>query len=619
MNKRNALFSGVCLLMAATALTSCHDELDNSKNAARYTYNFVGDASAVQEKTTTGRHILAEEDNTVKSTWTIGDKIMTFVVNDGSQANAYNQITSQTNKSNGIFGGKLSTNNAITTSSSIAFFYPGSAAVGGNRTITPVTQTQEGKEYYHDESQTITKLVELNLTRQDGTLETIGKRFDFQWALKTPKKVTETDVNVYIGQMKRISVIWGLRFTDENNQPLQNIDKIYISNVKGSDIFDLEKGEFINSNPTDESMNVVLEAGQGKKFSSVGGKYTYAAFLPGTYTDVLVMAYVGNKCYKKVYTKPITFNEGQIYRTDVLKMQEVKKKPSVNVEGIEWATGNFIHYKEGRQEYWGIAPTQWWISKRAVTVDGNRRETASGHNLVSSQFVDGPVGDENDNDLFRFGDIESAHALNSGRLKQGNWDIAQKLFEAGGPLRGVTNDRSKANYGDLVWYYTMQKPNTYRMPHEDELRTLYEKANVIPAYCYTDKGTVVYGGFFTTHKGQAADRKKSFPTKVKAYYKYSDVTALVQANMGLFLPITGRRVHANPIMGLRDMSWNLGAYGQYASSTSKGSLNSFVFMFGPTEWSTGAPVKGQASAIRPVLVKKGTTDDPVFEPFKNIK
>ena len=79
--------------------------------------------------------------------------------------------------------------------------------------------------------------------------------------------------------------------------------------------------------------------------------------------------------------------------------------------------------------------------------------------------------------------------------------------------------------------------------------------NVQPAYCYTDKGTLVYGAYYTTNTGSASNRLKAFPTGVRAYDKYKNVTALVRANIGLFLPITGKRETLNDLMGLRDMTW----------------------------------------------------------------
>nr|MBF0970891.1 hypothetical protein [Alloprevotella tannerae] len=96
------------------------------------------------------------------------------------------------------------------------------------------------------------------------------------------------------------------------------------------------------------------------------------------------------------------------------------------------------------------------------------------------------------------------------------------------------------------------------------------------------------------------------------------MTALVRANKGLFLPVTGRRSDGVAAIGYRDMSYGLGAYGQYMSSTS--AAMSWDFLFGPTEWKFSRNSKGQAKAIRPVLVEESATgSDNSFAPFANIK
>lgn len=477
-----------------------------------------------------------------------------------------------------------------------------------NKTITPVVLSKERSSLFHEESDKTQELVALDLTQQDGTAETIGNRFDFQWAKQSPKSVSGKKVNVNIGKMKRLVTIWGLRFTDDKNKPLANIDSIYVSNVKGSDVLKLSDGTFVDGNPEDEMMNVVLKPKAGKKFSSVGGNYTYVAFLPGTYEDVVVTAYVGNKVYQKSYSS-ITFGSDKIYRTDLLKMEDTKQKAYVEVQGIKWATGNFIHYKEGSQEYWGIAPTQWWISRRAVMLNSNRKEVSSGGILQSSQFESSPKQTTDDVDLFRFGSIAKALSFNgliNGADTWGENEISQKISSDG-------------KHGDIVWYYTKGNKRKYRMPTEAELRTLYTTANVIPAYCYTDKGTVVYGAFFTNNASNDANkRKKLFPTKAKKYDKYTNVTALVRANKGLFLPVTGRRLNGSDVIGYRDMAYGAGAYGQYMSSTS--ALMNWDFFFGPTEWNFAKAPKAQAKAIRPVLVEESATgSDNSFAPFANIK
>lgn len=603
--KKNIFFPIACALMAAPLLTSCQDDVDSSagENSNTHTYSLVVDASEGLQQAPASRALTEDASHSIKSSWANEDEILTYVINDGLEATNYSIITNKNLGNGNRFDGEIASKKAITTSSQIAFLYPGKAAQGNDKTITPVVLSKERSSLFHEESDKTQELVALNLTQQDGTAETIGNRFDFQWTKQSPKFVNGKTVNVNIGKMKRLVTIWGLRFTDDKNKPLANIDSIYVSNVKGSDVLKLSDGTFVDGNPEDEVMNVVLKPKAGKKFSSVGGNYTYVAFLPGTYEDVVVTAYVGNKVYQKSYSS-ITFGSDKIYRTDLLKMEDTKQKAYVEVQGIKWATGNFIHYKEGSQEYWGIAPTQWWISRRAVMLNSNRKEVSSGGILQSSQFESTPKQTTDDVDLFRFGSIAKALSFTgiAGLDTWGKTEISQQISSDG-------------KHGDIAWYYTKDNKRKYRIPTEAELKTLYTTAHVIPAYCYTDKGTVVYGAFFTTNNGE---RKKLFPTKAKKYDKYTNVTALVRANKGLFLPITGRRSDGAAAIGYRDMAYSLGAYGQYMSSTS--AAMNWDFFFGPTEWNFSKNSKGQAKAIRPVLVEESATgSDNSFAPFANIK
>lgn len=604
--KKNILFPIACALMAAPLLTSCQDDVDSSagENSNIHTYSLVADASEGLQQAPASRALTEDASHNIKSSWANEDEILAYVINDGLEATNYSTITNKNLGNGNRFDGEIASKKAITTSSQIAFLYPGKAAQGNDKTITPVVLSKERSSLFHEESDKTQELVALDLTQQDGTAETIGNRFDFQWAKQSPKSVSGKKVNVNIGKMKRLVTIWGLRFTDDKNKPLANIDSIYVSNVKGSDVLKLSDGTFVDGNPEDEVMNVVLKPKAGKKFSSVGGNYTYVAFLPGTYEDVVVTAYVGNKVYQKSYSS-ITFGSDKIYRTDLLKMEDTKQKAFVEVQGIKWATGNFIHYEENGQEYWGIAPTQWWISRRAVMLNSSRKEVSSGGILQSSQFESSPEQTTDDVDLFRFGSIAKAlsfKGLINGADAWGKTEISQQISPDG-------------KYGDIAWYYTKDNKRKYRMPTEAELKTLYTTAHVIPAYCYTDKGTVVYGGFFTTNNGE---RKKLFPTKAKRYDKYTNVTALVRANKGLFLPVTGRRLPGSATIGYRDMAYGAGAYGQYMSSTS--ALLGWDFFFGPSEWNFSKNDKGQAKAIRPVLVEESATgSDNSFAPFANIK
>ena len=604
--KKNVLFPVACFLMVAPLLTSCHDDVDSStaENTTIHTYSLVADgANALQQEPAT-RALKEDANHKIKSEWGGQDDILAYVVGgDDLHTANYSYITNRNLGGKSNFDGEIASSAALTTNSEIAFLYPGKAAQGNNRTITPVVKNDDRSSLYLEASDKTQKLVELNLSKQDGTAKTIGERFDFQWTKQKPKKVEGKKVDVSLGELKRIVTIWGLRFTDENNRPLENIDSIYISNVKGSDIFDLNSGKYIDNNEEDEVMNIVLKPKTGKKFSSKDGNYTYVAFIPGTYTDVVVTAYVGGKVLQRSY-KSLNFDTGKIYRSDILKMEDTKQKAFVEVQGIKWATGNFIHYQEGTQEYWGIAPAQWWISRRAVMLNSSRKEVSSGGILQSSQFESGPEQTTDDVDLFRFGSIAKALSFTgiAGLDVWGQTEISQQISSDG-------------KHGDIAWYYTKDNKRKYRIPTEAELKTLYTTAHVIPAYCYTDKGTIVYGGFFTTNNGE---RKQLFPTKARRYDKYTNVTALVRANKGLFLPVTGRRSDGVATIGYRDMTYGLGAYGQYMSSTS--AILNWDFLFGPTKWEFSKNAKGQAKAIRPVFIEESSTgSDNTFAPFANIK
>ena len=623
MNRTSIKLLAFCSIVMSVFTACQSNDVDNDKdnNTAQHIYTIKAESTAAQDSAEVSRALAVDANNkkVLHSTWAAGDKLIAFVSSDGTSntRTSYWTIAADKSGKGSTFTGQIAAkgNAKVKATDDLCFFYPADAV---GKSIEPVTKTGEddGKPY-HDEVNHISNLLALNMTRQDGTAETIGKLYDYQYKQVKPKSIVGTNLNVSIGNMKRIVSLWGLRFTDNNNNILTNIDSVYISNVKGSDVFDLSTGSFVTDNPADESMNIVVTPPTGQKVSSAGGKYTYISLLPGTYTNVLIMVYVGNKCYKKEYPR-LSFDEGKIYHSDLLSMSEVLPEPYVEVQGIKWATGNFIHYSSGTGEYWGIAPAQWWISRRAVMLGGNRKPVSAGGTIMSSQFEDNPTQTTDDVDLFRFGDIVTALNLKTDKYKSGNIDIQKKFYVGDGPLKAQTTNTSNAKYGDIVWYYTMNNHKRYRLPSEDELKTLYSTANVVPAYCYTDKNTVVYGAYFTNHT--SGPRVQGFPTGVKAYYKYSNVTALVRANKGLFLPISGLRIIDNDKMGFRDMAWGAGAYGQYMSSKSHGLLGSDRFKFGPSKWEFKSEIKAQASAIRPVLDSEDANQsDPVYPDFSNIR
>lgn len=618
MKQKKVWLIALSCLCSAVWLSSCSDGEDvvggDDKEQTVYQYNITADAT-LSANTGQTRSMAEDPDNTIRSTWEKGDQIIAYRLNDNDQSKEtqYSLLASTSAGQSSPFDGMFKTTAAISTSDDLCFFYPGAASGNQGKTIVPVVRnTGDGKQaplVYYEQQPAIKHQVELNISKQDGTIATIGKKFDYQWAKVKPTSVNGTEVKVQIGQMQRKIAIWGLRFADKNGNILTNIDSLSISNVKALDVLDLGTGEFVTDNSTDETNTIVLTPANNGKFTSANGKYTYAALLPGTYTDVMVMAYVGNTCYYKTYSS-VTFAQDNVYRTNVLGMEVAEPKPYVEVQGIKWATGNFIHYSKDTNypEYWGIAPTQWWISDYAMT--------QADETVISSQFIQDAKSHSDDLDLFRYGDIGDALNVRSTTEKELTVDIKKQFYNKS----GITQSETSTNiyYGDIVWYYTRKDNEKYRMPTEADMRTLYESANAIPAFCYTDKGNKIYGAYFYTNKGEA--RIRLFPTRVNALYKYSDVTSLVKANMGLFLPITGRRLDGNDAIGLRDMTWSGGAYGQYMTSKSSTTAFNWDIFFGPTEWNYTHAPKRQAKAIRPVWDESSTADpNPVYESFKNIK
>ena len=621
MNRTSIKLLAFCSI-AMSVFTACQsDDVDNDKdnNTAQHIYTIKAESTAAQDSTIPTKALAVDANNkkVLHSTWAAGDKLIAFVSSDGTSntRTSYWTIAADKSGKGSTFTGRIAAkgNAKVQATDDLCFFYPADAV---GKSIAPVTETgKDDDKPYHDEVNHISNLLALNLTRQDGTAETIGKLYDYQYKQVKPKSIVGSNLNVSIGNMKRIVSLWGLRFTDSNNNILTNIDSVYISNVKGSDVFNLSTGSFVTNNPADESMNIVVTPPTGQKVSSAGGKYTYISLLPGTYTDVLIMVYVGNKCYKKEYSR-LSFDEGKVYHTDLLSMPEVLPEPYVEVQGIKWATGNFIHYGPETGGYWGIAPAQWWISRRAVKLGSNRKPASNG-TLQSSQFESSPTQTTDDVDLFRFGDIKNALNLHGDTYT--NRDITVDKYYAPKPLIHREVDRSQAEYGDIVRYYTADKKQKYRMPTEADIKNLRDKADAIPAYCVTEQGTFVYGAYFTT---AGAVRVKSFPTRVKSLYKYTNVTALVRANKGLFLPITGRRVTLSPTVGFKDMAYGAGAYGQYMTSTSRTVALSRDFFFGPTEWNLSANGKAQAKAIRPVWIsgEEDSNHKPVLDQdYKNLQ
>lgn len=629
MKKLSKLAIVLCGTMAMSLAACQTDELsDNTagENTPKV-YHVTVSADAVQGTGTSTRALAVDPANGKRliSEWLVNDELAAFVNGDeGKQNNYFILTTDRGGKSAKFIGDIAAAGRSMSTNDNISFLYPAAALKGTNKTITPVEKKEESvtvgtasKIISYVPSAKAQKYVSLNLSRQDGTAATLGSRFDYQCKSAHPQKVEADKLDIKIGTLQRLVSFWGLRFTDENNNKLSNIDSIYVSNIKASGILNLTDNTFASDDKYEASKSIAVIPAKGTTFTSANNQYTYIALLPGNYTNVHIMVYSKGKMYEQEYAN-VNLTADNVYHTDILHMTPVGPKPWVEVQGVKWATGNFIHYGPANGGYWGIAPAQWWISQRAVTLDNKRKVTNYSNGTSTSQFADFPTQKVEDVDLFRYGHIKEALQLKDNQVFK--YSVAgKKLYYPSSPGSYTDWDinGTGATRGDIAWYYTKDKHQHYRMPSGDEMKKLYTEARAIPAYCYTDKGTKVYGAYFTT---STSGGYHEFPAKrfVKSIDSYTNVTALIQANKGLFLPYTGLRDPGSDGMKMRDLSNDGNAYGQYMTTDeSQWKDRSADFFFGAAEWNWAEHPKAQAKAIRPVWDSGDNTLDSDYLNLRN--
>lgn len=629
MKKSSKFAIFLCGTMAFSLAACQTDELSDNPAGenTQKVYHVTVSADAAQGTSASTRALAVDPANGKRliSEWLVNDGLAAFVNGDEGKQNNYFVLTTDRGGKSAKFTGDIAAvGRSMSTSDNISFLYPAVALKGTNKTITPVERREESvavgtvsKIISYVPSAKAQKYVSLNLSRQDGTAASLGSRFDYQCKSSHPQKVESDKLDIKIGKLQRLVSFWGLRFTDENNNKLSNIDSIYVSNIKASGILNITDNTFASDDKYEANKSIAVIPAKGTKFTSANNQYTYIALLPGNYTNVHIMVYSKGKMYEQEYAN-INFTADNVYHTDILHMTPVGPKPWVEVQGVKWATGNFIHYGPANGGYWGIAPAQWWISQRAVTLNNRRKVTNDKAGNTTSQFADFPTQKVEDVDLFRYGHIKEALDLRSSLLFR-NSVAGKKLYypASAGTYTDWDINGTGATRGDIAWYYTKDKHQHYRMPTGDEMKKLYTEARAIPAYCYTDKGTKVYGAYFTT---STSGGYHEFPAKrfVKSIDSYTNVTALIQANKGLFLPYTGLRDPGAVGMKMRDLSGDGNAYGQYMTTDdSKWNDRSADFFFGAAEWNWAEHPKTQAKAIRPVWDSGDNTLDSDYLNLRN--
>ena len=622
----NRILTLVATAAFALSFASCSDTINDEKVSSNGLPKYELTVNVGSPETRS----LKVENNKVISYWEDGENFLVYqVTSPDTRLTEYSYLSPS-----GLSGavksarlrGEISGN--LAKGQELAFLYPGNALKtnmqGSVRSSVRSEDTdvykiiepmeKDGDEYVPSKKPSLR--LGVNVSQQEGTLESLGKLYDLQYGRATVTEMTNGKATATVNSMSRKVAIWAISFKNKDNNALfTNIDYVAILGVKPTGQLDLKTGNWVD-NGQEGTGTVTLAQKDGSKMN--GSNTFYAAILPGTYTDVTVMVAANNKYYIAKVKNGKEFKEGEIYTNKSVPVSAKETdKPYVEVAGVKWAKGNFIHYKDKatNKEYWGVAPAQWWISRYADQGQGD-----NGTVIGSQFFKENYKDDVNDIDLFRYGAIKEALNLTSdkGKSMPTNKGLVQKWYKGDGMLAAETTDRSQAVTGDIVWYYTYNNHNKYRMPQKSELAGLLN-VNSWAAYCYTDKGNKVYGMYFCDPKpGQSAVKATKLNFK-KSFYNLPDVTQEVRLGHGLFLPLNGNRAIASDKVRFRDLGSRrlISPYSLYVSGDIGALLQTWELVMGDS-FRMQTTQHSQAKTIRPVFVSTDNQKD-TFAPFDGIR
>ena len=625
----NRILTLVATAAFALSFASCSDTINDEKasNNGLPKHELTVNVGSPETRS------LKVANNKVVSYWEDGENFLVYqVTNPDTRLTEYSYLSPL-----GLSGavksarlrGEISGN--LAKGQELAFLYPGNAlktnmqgsvrsSVRSEDTdVYKIIEPMELEDGEYVPSKKPSLRLGVNISQQEGTLESLGKLYDLQYGRAAVTELKDGKATATVNSMSRKVAIWAISFKDKDaNALFTNIDYVAVIGVKPTGQLDLKTGNWID-NGQEGTGTVTLAKKDGSKMN--GSDTFYAAIIPGTYTDVTVMVAANNKYYIAKVKNGKQFKEGEIYTNKSVPVSAKETdKPYVSVAGVQWAKGNFIHYKDKatNKEYWGIAPAQWWISRYA---DIEQRDGAS---VVGSQFFkDGYKDSADDLDLFRYGSIQTALdlATDKGKSLGTNKSLIQKWYTSDGILAGETTNRNQANAGDIVWYHTSVKHNKYRMPSKTELAGLLD-VNSWAAYCYTDKGNKVYGMYFCDPKpGQPVVKASKLNFK-KSLYNLPDVTHEVRLGHGLFLPLNGNRGMAAGLrdkVRFRDLTSRRGIapYSLYMSGDMGALLTNWELVMGDS-FQMQATNFTQGKTIRPVFVSTDKQKD-TFAPFDGIR
>ena len=622
----NRILTLVATAAFALSFASCSDTINDEKASSNGLPKYELTVNVGSPETRS----LKVENNKVVSYWENGENFLVYQVTSPDTRLTEYSYLSPSGLSGAVKSARLrgEISGSLAKGQELAFLYPGNAlktnmqgsvrsSVRSEDTdVYKIIEPMEIEDGEYVPSKKPSLRLGVNISQQEGTLESLGKLYDLQYGRAAVTEMTNGKATATVNSMSRKVAIWAISFKNKDNNALfTNIDYVAILGVKPTGQLDLKTGNWVD-NGQEGTGTVTLAKKDGSKMN--GSDTFYAAIIPGTYTDVTVMVAANNKYYIAKVKNGKQFKEGEIYTNKSVPVSaKDTDKPYVEVAGVQWAKGNFIHYKDKatNKEYWGIAPAQWWISRYADQGQGD-----NGTVIGSQFFKEGYTDNVNDVDLFRYGAIKEALNLNSGKGKSmpTNKGLVQKWYKGDGMLAAETTDRSQAVTGDIVWYYTYNNHNKYRMPQKSELAGLLN-VNSWAAYCYTDKGNKVYGMYFCDPKpGQTAVKATKLNFK-KSFYNLPDVTQEVRLGHGLFLPLNGNRAIASDKVRFRDLGSRrlISPYSLYVSGDIGALLQTWELVMGDS-FRMQTTQHSQAKTIRPVFVSTDNQKD-TFAPFDGIR
>ena len=625
----NRILTLVATAAFALSFASCSDTINDEKASSNGLPKYELTVNVGSPETRS----LKVDNNKVVSYWEDGENFLVYqVTNPDTRLTSYSFL-SPSGLPSGAKSARLrgAIDGSLAQGDELAFLYPGNALQTNMQGSVRSMQRSEDTDVYkiiepmeledgeYVPSKKPSLRLGVNISQQEGTLASLGKLYDLQYGRAAVTELKDGKATATVNSMSRKVAIWAISFKNKDDNALfTNIDYVAVVGVKPTGQLDLKTGNWVD-NGQEGTGTVTLAKKDGSQMN--GSDTFYAAIIPGTYTDITVMVAANNKYYIAKVKNGKEFKEGEIYTNKSVPVSAKETdKPYVEVAGVQWAKGNFIHYvdKATNQEYWGIAPAQWWISRYADI------EQRDGVSVVGSQFFkDGYKDNADDVDLFRYGAITEALNLTSDKGKSlgTNGSLIQKWYKGDKLLAAQTTNKAEAVAGDIVWYHTSDKHNKYRMPSKTDLAGLLD-VNSWAAYCYTDKGNKVYGMYFCDVKpGKTAVKATKLNFK-KSLYNLPDVTQEVRLGHGLFLPLNGNRGMA---VGLRDKvrfrdltsRRGIAPYSLYMSGDMGALLTNWELVMGDS-FKMQATNYTQGKTIRPVFVSTDNQKD-TFAPFNGIR